>query len=204
MKLLNLDPMALNQLLWPDSQWYDKQVEMTYSVDENDETYVTAGNQLGKDWCASNICLNMFLRSIKEGKTCRIVTTSATKDHLNVLWSEMGDWIARSKHPLLTDNGGPLVFNHLRICHEREKDVPPQHQKSYIIGVVASSDSRGEGLAGHHAEVTLGVIDEASGSSDVVYTMFQGWAKRILAFGNPNNCANFWRRGIEQGDLVAQ
>ncbi len=195
--------MALNKVLWPQTLWYPKQLEVIRSVEDNVQTFVTAGNQLGKDFVAGNIVLNMFLRSIKEGKTCRIVTTSATKDHLNVLWSEMGDWISRCATPLLIKDGGPLVFNHLRICHEKEKDVPPQHQKSYIIGVVASSESRGEGLAGHHANVTLGVVDEASGSSDIVFKMFAGWTKRLLAFGNPNPCNNDWRKGIEAGDLVA-
>jgi len=180
-----------------------KQVEIINSVEDNVETYVTAANKMGKDYVAGNIIINMFVRALKEGKKCRIVTTSATKDHLNVMWSEMASWIGRCAVPLLDKDGGPLVFNHLRICHEKEKNIPPQHQESYIIGVVASSDSRGEGLAGHHADVTLGVVDEASGSSDVVMNMFQGWMKRLLAFGNPNPCANFWRRSIEAGDLVA-
>lgn len=152
---------------------------------------------------AANIAINMFLRCIKENKTCRILTTSATKEHLNVLWSEMSDWISRSVTPLLSKDGGPLIFNHLRICHEKEKDIPPQHQKSYISGVVASTDSRGEGLAGHHADVNLGIVDEASSSSDIVYSMFQGWAKRILAFGNPHRCSNFWYKSIKAGDMVA-
>lgn len=203
-RLLKLDPMAVNNLLWPEAQFYDKQWETVYSVENNVETYTTAGNKLGKDYIAGNIALNTFLRAIKEGKTCRIVTTSATKDHLNVLWGEIGDWIARSRYPLLSKDGGPLVFNHLRICHEREASLPPQHQKSYIIGVVASSDSRGEGLAGHHADVTLGIVDEASSSPDIVYKMLQGWAKRILAFGNPNPCNNWWRKGVEAGDLLAE
>lgn len=46
-KLLAIDPMAMNQLLWPESVFYDKQIEIIYSVELNSETYVVAGNQLG-------------------------------------------------------------------------------------------------------------------------------------------------------------
>src|SRR5678810_735039 len=105
-RLLQLRPMALNKVLWPNDIFMAKQVEIINSVEDNDETYVTAGNQLGKDHIAGNLVLNMFLRAIKEGKSCRIVTTSATKDHLNVLWSQFASWIGRCAVPLLVDDGG--------------------------------------------------------------------------------------------------
>jgi hypothetical protein len=31
----------------------------------------------------------------------------------------------------------------------------------------------------------------------------RGWAKRLLFFGNPNTCHNFFRRECEKGDMVA-
>ncbi len=44
-KLLN--PFAVNRVFWPDSQLYDKQREVVWSVERNRETYVVAGNKLG-------------------------------------------------------------------------------------------------------------------------------------------------------------
>ncbi len=45
--LNKVDPIALQKLWWPKVMWYDKQVEVVYSVEENDETIVPAGNKLG-------------------------------------------------------------------------------------------------------------------------------------------------------------
>lgn len=46
--MLNLrDPYAMTKLLWPDVRFYQQQREIIQSVDENDETFVPAGNQLG-------------------------------------------------------------------------------------------------------------------------------------------------------------
>lgn len=42
-----IDPLALQQLLWPRVYFYSKQREMIYSVRDNFETYVVAGNKLG-------------------------------------------------------------------------------------------------------------------------------------------------------------
>jgi hypothetical protein len=202
-RLFDIDPLKIADILWPDITFYRQQEEIIYAVDETPETYVTAGNKLGKDFVAAFVCLSFFLRAIKEGRTCKIVTTSASEKHLNVLWSEIGGFVARAKYPLLHHRGGPLLFNSKRIVHYQEKDIPPDSQKSYLVGLVTETNTRGEGLSGHHAEVNLGVIDEASSSPDIVYAMFQGWAKRMLIFGNPNPCDNFFRRNVEAGDLVA-
>lgn len=56
-------------------------------------------------------------------------------------------------------------------------------------------------MAGHHADSTLLVVDEASGVEDEVYNQAIGWAHRVLAFGNPNPTHNFWAKGIKQGDI---
>jgi len=47
------DPIRFAQVMWPTEGqgrvvFYDKQVEIIYSVEECPETFVVAGNQLGK------------------------------------------------------------------------------------------------------------------------------------------------------------
>lgn len=41
------DPLKLCSILWPDVRFYKEQEEIIYSVRDNDETYVPAGNMLG-------------------------------------------------------------------------------------------------------------------------------------------------------------
>lgn len=43
---MRTDPIALASVLWPDVYFYDRQIEIIRSVDENDETFVHAGNML--------------------------------------------------------------------------------------------------------------------------------------------------------------
>jgi len=43
----NKDPLKLAKLLWPDCHFYKQQRQIIYSVWENDQTYVPAGNMLG-------------------------------------------------------------------------------------------------------------------------------------------------------------
>lgn len=198
MKLLDIDPIALGQTLWPDLMLYDKQIETIYSIEEDDETYVSAGNKLGKDYVAGFIALNMFLRCIKENKTCRIVSTSVAEHHLAVLWAEISRFVATAKYPLLGKDGGPLTMNHLEL--RRANEAEAKNPINYLRGRVSA---KGEGLAGHHAEVTLFIADEASGVDDESYKMAQGWAKRMLIFGNPNPCQNFFRKGVDAGNMVA-
>lgn len=147
---------------------------------------------------AGFICLTLFLRCIKIGASCRIVTTSVAEHHLKVLWAEIARFLLASSTPLLEKEGGPLVINHLEI--RRASEMRAKNPGSYLVGRVSE---KGEGLAGHHADVTLAVGDEASGIADTSYDMFQGWAKRSLYFGNPNPTANFFKKGIKAGDLLA-
>lgn len=190
------DPLAVTALLWPHVRLYDKQVEVIRSVESTPETYVAAGNQLGKDFVAGLVCVNLFLRALKAGRTCRIVTTSVAEHHLKVLWGEVGRFITTARYPLVDKQGGPLTVNYqeVRRASERESKNPV----NYLVGRVSA---KGEGLAGHHAEVSLFVADEASGLDDEGYRMAQGWAKRMLIFGNCNPCSNYFRRGVDGGDL---
>lgn len=192
-----LDPIELQKLQWPDSRFYNKQREILYSVRDNDETIVPAGNMLGKDYITGFIVLWVFLSAISQRLTCRIVTTSVKDDHLRVLWGEIARFVATAKYPLKHDEGGPLIVNHrdIRIAKEGAQGI------SYLRGMVSE---KGEGLAGHHADITLAVGDEASGLDDLVYTQMCTWAKRILMIGNPNPCSNFFRKACDAGDLIAQ
>ena len=193
MKLL--DPSKLAKLFWPDVVFYDKQVDIIYSMVDNDETFVPAGNMLGKDFVAGFVVLWIFISALKLGQTCRVVTTSVKDDHLRVLWGEISRFIKDAKYPLVDKDGGPFIFNHRDIRRASEGI----QGYSYLRGMVSE---KGEGMAGHHADVAVGIIDEASGVDDLVYTQMDTWAKRKLIFGNTNPCENFFRKGIKAGDLM--
>ncbi len=190
------DLLAIKAVLWPDVRFYDRQIEVIESHCDNVETDVPAGNKLGKDFVTGFIVLADFLWCLYNEVTCRIVTTSVAEHHLKVLWGEVGRFVITSSQPLLAREGGPLVMNYQEI--RRSTEAEAKNPLNYLVGRVSA---KGEGMSGHHAEFTLMVGDEASGLDDDVYLMGQGWAKRFLFIGNPNNCENFWRKGIEAGDL---
>ena len=190
------DPMALARGLWPDVRFYREQRDIIYSVEHDDETVVTAGNMLGKDFVSAFIAISFFIRK----HPVKIITSSATEPHLNTLWGEMDRFIRTSTLPLVFDRGGPLVYNHREI----RKVVNGQVEKEvYLLGRVASSENRGEGLSGHHAKHTLWICDEASGVPDVAYAAAQGWAKRMLIIGNPNPTDNFFFKAVTEGNVLA-
>lgn len=192
------DPVEFAGLLWPHVRLYDKQRESLWSVRDVPETFIVAGNKLGKDFLSGIAVLWAFLTH----REVRIITTSVKDDHLRVLWGEIGRFIQTSRYPLRREHGGPLVCNH-RDIRKVFLDGPHRGEIcdiSYLRGMVSE---KGEGMAGHHAAWTLAVMDEASGVDDAVYTQCGTWAKRILAFGNPNSCAptQFFRKNVEAGDL---
>lgn len=192
------DPDTLRRILWPKVDFFDKQQEIVASVDTNDETIVTAGNMLGKDYVSAFINLRYFLLHAGRTGGCRAVTTSVKEDHLRVLWGEMGRFIQSSRIPLTTKKGGPLLVNHLDI-----RMVMPDGSTnpiSYLRGMVSAL---GEGMAGHHAAYTLATLDEASGIDDLVYDQVRTWAKRILVIGNPLPTENFFKKAVKQGDIKA-
>lgn len=197
-----IDPMKLKELLWPDVVFYGKQEEIIYSVEESRETIVPAGNKMGKDFVTGFICPCLFIRCMIAGLTCRIVTTSVAEHHLTVLWGEIGRFISTAKHPLLVKRGGPLSMNHMEM--RRASEMESKNPLNYLVGRVSA---KGEGLAGHHADVTLAVADEASGMDDQVYSMFQGWAARLLLIGNPNppgpGCRTFYE-AVKGGEILAE
>ena len=174
-----LDPIQFKEMGWPQAKFYDKQLDMIYSVRDNNETIVVAGNQLGKDYTAGFIVVWYFLACWE----CRIVTTSVKDDHLDVLWDEMRRWIESCQIDLPLDVKSREIRKHVGAS-----------QISYIKGMVSQ---KGEGIAGHHAKRSLLVVDEASGSEDVVYEQASGWAKKKLVFGNPNDCQNYFRYSVK-------
>lgn len=188
------DPVAFLALGWPKARIYDKQAETLYSVRDNDETYVPAGNMLGKDYIAGYIALWFFLAH----PIVRIVTTSIKDDHLRVLWGELGRWIDTCEYPLRVKDGGPLIVNHREIKKVVNGEI---ESISYLIGQVSEL---GEGMAGHHAPHTLCIGDEASGIRNIVYTQQATWAKKGLWIGNPNPCENFFKKNIEAGDKYSE
>lgn len=195
------DPLALTALLWPHITLYNKQCEIVHSVWENDETVVTAGNMLGKDFTAGLVCLAFFLTR----HPCRIVTTSADYPQLEaVLWGEIRRLIQESKIPLESNKGGPLLINHMHIRKVYKKNVCGL---SYLVGRVSA---KGEGMLGHHIAQqgdgiprTLYVADEASGIPDISYERADTWANRKLIIGNPYPCNNFFFRAVKEGDIVS-
>lgn len=201
-----VDPIKLGKLLWPDVRFYDKQKQVIYSVVENDETFVPAGNMLGKDFVAAFITVWFFLTR----HPCRIVTTSADYAQLEaVLWGEIRRFLQTSKYPLDHVKGGPLIINHLHLRKVDPQDVDRKRAcgLSYCIGRVAA---KGEGMLGHHiAETgdgiprTLYLADEASGVEDISYERADTWARRKLVIGNPYPTGgNFFEKGVEEGDLL--
>ena len=193
-----VDPIKLQQLLWPHVTFTGYQKDIIYSVEENDETYVPAANMMGKDFTAGFIALSYFLRH----RPVRVITTSVKDEHLDVLWGEIDRYIRTARHPvtgeencLVAERGGPLIYLHQEI---RRVYKGVEEKDSYLKGQVSK---KGEGMAGHHAPFTLMIADEASGVDDIVHNMSQGWAKRMLMIGNPNPCTNFFRRGVAAGDL---
>lgn len=199
---MNLDfsnPYTLTRLLWPEVKFYKQQREIIQSVDDNDETFVPAGNMLGKDFIGGFIALRAFITNAWRPGGCRIITTSVKDDHLRVLWGEIGRFVQSSKYPLTADKGGNLKCNHrdIRWINADGEENPI----SYLRGMVSEL---GEGMAGHHAAYTLCIIDEASGVDESVYDQVRTWAKRILVIGNPNPCSNFFYKAVKEGDIAAE
>lgn len=199
------DPLAVMKVFWPNEYYYKQQREICYSLWNNDETIVPAGNMLGKDFIAGRILLVFFLTRTP----CRIVTTSAKSEHLRVLWGELNAAIQSAAYPLTVDKGGPLIVNHQnirRIDTETGKECP----LSYITGMVASADSIAA-MQGHHiarradpetglwdgVPRTMFVSDESSSVPDEYFTMVRTWANRMFIFGNTWDCNNYFYHAIE-------
>lgn len=188
------DPVAFGKLLWPHVEFFPKQVSILESVRDNEQTFVTAGHKLGKDFVAGFVMLWYFLVH----HPVRVVTTSVKDDHLRVLWGECGRFIQTAKYPLDSKDGGPLVVTHREIRKVVNGSRCPY---SYMIGLVSE---KAEGLAGHHAPYTLALIDEASGVQDLAFERIDTWARKMVAIGNPyapTPGCTFFKRAVLGGDI---
>jgi len=189
------DPIEWAKLNWPHVTFYKEQKDIIYSVRDNDETFVPAGNMLGKDFISAFIVLWFFCSRTP----CRIITTSVDYEQLKgVLWGEIRRFLQTSKYVL------PVVANHLELKRQDLKTGEVEGL-SYLIGRVAA---KGEGMLGHHIAKTgdgvprtLFVADEASGIEDESYDKADTWANRKLVIGNPYPCTNFFYNGVKGGDL---
>ncbi len=193
------DPLVFHKVCWPSKTFYKEQVDIIRSVERDRETYVVAGNKLGKDYVAGFIPIWKFMYALMLGKTCKIITTSVKEEHLGVLWGEVGRWLTDSKVPLLSTKGGPLVLTDMEIRRAADLVGGNKQPFNYVRGQVANNL---DAMSGHHSDMSGFIGDEASGLPDGYYEKAQGWASWMLMFGNPWHCDNFWRRGIRAGDLV--
>lgn len=189
-----LDPVRFVELCWPDIHLYNRQKDILYSLRDNDETFVVAGNGLGKDFVTA-IAVLWFFTSRRPAK---VVTTSVQASQLNdVLWGEIRRLFDSSKIAL------PLQYNHFKIRQKRADGGLVGNAE--LVGQVIS---QGESLLGRHLARgkfgeprTLAVFDEASGISSEVYESTDTWAHRKLIIGNPYPCTNFFYEGVKKGDM---
>lgn len=181
------DPIGWARRMWPHIHFYDKQKEVIYSVIQNVETVVPAGNELGKDFVAAFIALYYFIHR----DPVIVVTTSVADDHLRVLWGEMGGFIASAADPIDRRDGGGLNVNHREIRKVFDNRI--DDRKVYLWGAVSE---KGEKMQGHHQTYNLFIVDEASGVDDMVMDKASTWADKILVIGNPWPCSNFFYRAV--------
>lgn len=190
------DPVEFVRLFWPHVTLYDKQREMLYSVEFNKQTYVKSANMMGKDFIAGIIIVKNFLCHPE----VRIVCTSVTDAQLKVLRAEVSRFIKSSAIPLLKSDGGILTMNYDGVKKTLNNVVGGHEDPTSYIQFMTTNT--GEALAGHHAEWTLAVADEASGLTKEVKTFLEGWAKKMFIFGNPHECQNFYRQACDKGDIL--
>jgi hypothetical protein len=195
------EPVLFLKTLWPNRYLYDQQLDIINSIPWNIETWVPAGNKLGKDYTGGFVMPWFFTTR----HPCRIVNTSAKDEHLIVLWGEMNNWIKTARKdtpfgPLRIQDGGPFLIKHREIRKVLNGDLC---DLSYIKGMVANQDSI-DSLGGHHiAQLgdniprTMFVADECSSVSDDYVERAGPWADRMFFIGNTWPCDNFWKRGIK-------
>jgi hypothetical protein len=163
-----------------------------------------AGNQLGKDFVAAFIAVVAFLICLGRKITCRIVTTSVAEHHLKVLWGEISRFITTSRRPLVYDSlknpFGILLVNYQEVRRTEERAA--KNPLNYLVGRVSQ---KGEGLAGHHAEFTMFVGDEASGLDDaIVRRDRRPPIQRVLRKWRPPASFVAAREGVTIGECCAR
>jgi hypothetical protein len=194
----------MQNLLLPNLRLYSKEKEVLAAMVEEKETYVPAANMMGKDFTVGLGCFLSFVICLYYQKTCRIVNTSVAEHHLKAVWGEIGRFVRTAKWPdgrsIEGKDWDQINVNHMEIRYARE--AASKNPLSYLAGRTAKDN--GEGLAGHHADFTMAVGDEASGLRREVHEMFQGWAQHIVYIGNCNQCQNQFRDGVKAGSKPSE
>lgn len=187
------DPVKFYYACWPNSVLYQQQKEILWSLRDNDETFVPAGNGLGKDYISAVAAIWFFCSR----RPARVVTTSVKYDQLNdVLWGEIRRLLNSCEMEL------PITYNHMHIrqTYDDGEIVPLCELRGQCV-------NKQEGLLGRHLPRdiprTLVIFDEASGIDTTVYTSTDTWAHKKLIIGNPFPCENFFKKGVQGGDLLA-
>lgn len=189
-----VDPVAFAKMCWPWITLYDKQREMLYSFEFNKMTFVRSANMMGKDFVAGILIVKNFVCHPE----VRLIGSSVTDQQLGVLRAEVTRFIETSKIPLLKSKGGLLAVNYDGV----KKLLPDKSSEDPTSYVKFMTTNKGEALAGHHAEFTGFIADEASGLQNNVKTFTEGWLKRGFIFGNPHECQNWYREACDQGDIL--
>jgi len=188
------DPFKFFRVCWPELSMYDKQADIVQSILDNDETFVPAGNQLGKDFIAAFITVWFFCSRVPS----KIVTIAPGQTQLEtVLWGEIRKFIQTSSVPL------PIKYNHLD-C----KFVMPDGSVDPQARMLGIATNKAENVQGQHLvrgdngePSTLALFDEASGVDNQFYDGVDAWSHRRLIIGNPLPCTNFFFQGVSGGDI---
>ena len=185
-----MDPVKFTSMCWPHLTLYPKQQEILYSIRDNIQTFVHAGNELGKDFI-SGIAVPHFFAS---RRPCKVITSSSGETQLkSVLWGEIKERLATSKFEF------PFRVSTLQI--RRIMENGEEEPLSYVLGHVTKSV---ENFQGHHLPHdiprVLALFDEASGIGDEYWEAAQSWFHRALVIGNPLNTTNFFFRECKAGD----
>lgn len=204
MEMVSLDEiLTVKRIFWPSLELYKQQIEIIDSAITNDETYVVGNNKSGKGMASAVLAVSSFQVCQSLGLTCRIMTTSTSADHLDVMWGEIGRLLTTASQPMLYNPALPLqkqllILNakEVRRASEMEAKIP----YNFLKGMVYSDPQK---MAGHHADWTLGICDEASSAEDELLKRWQGWCRHKLFIGNAENCNNFYRDAIMGGDIPA-
>lgn len=211
------DLFILKEALWPHVTFWSRQVEIIESVVRDACTVVPSCHEAGKDFVSGFIVPACFTLCAALDIQCKIVTSSATAEHLGNLWGEIDFFMRTSKLPLTRDRGGkqylkrPLVYlplgQQLGRYGESEQSGTMEHESnSYVVSRVITNNHKGEGLTGHHATWTLWVADECSGMATLAFEKAETWADHCLLIGNPYPSADgdhFFKKLVEQGDVLA-
>ena len=207
-KIVN-NPLGFIKRCWPHVTLNKEQREIICSVRDNEETFVPAANQMGKDFILALTIIWWEMRT----RPARVLATSPQFSQLDdVLWGELRKLIRSSKVPL------PLKSTHMLVRQVR-------NDGSIIEGGECRGQavSKGEALLGRHLPrvtddsesaayykrmgeigipVTLLAVDEGSGMEDEPYDKSETWAHRRIVIGNCYTTTNFFYRGVESPDTL--